>query len=311
MIGEQQQSGLTETLKNEGGAGDAVAPPRAAAHAAALPDVPVVANEAGATLRLRDLGDLWTFRELLYFLTWRDIKVRYKQTAMGASWAVVQPLVMMLVFAFFFGLLGVPTDGMPYALFFYCGLLPWTFFSGAVSYSSVSLVANSNLITKVYFPRILIPAANIGAGLVDLSIASVLLVGLMIFYDFAPGWGLLMLPALVLLTVLLALGLGTWLAALTVKYRDVRHVLPFVLQVWFFLTPVIYPVSVVRERWPRWSWLLYANPMTGVVEGVRAAVSGRAFDWGALSFSAAVTLAALAVSFYAFNRLEKSFADVI
>jgi lipopolysaccharide transport system permease protein len=310
MTGEH--AGLTETLKNQGGAAtaDAAAAPRPAAHFV-LPDAPVVANEAGAGLRLRDLGDLWTFRELLFFLIWRDIKVRYKQTAMGAAWAVVQPLVMMIVFAVFFGMLGVPTDDMPYLLFFYCGLLPWTFFSGAVSYSSVSLVANANLITKVYFPRVLVPAANIGAGLVDLGIASVILVGLVVYYDFSPGWNLLMLPVLVVLAALLALGLGTWLAALTVKYRDVRHVLPFVLQVWFFVTPVIYPVSLVQSRWPRWHWLLYLNPMAGIVEGVRAAVTGRAFHWGPLAFSAAVTLALLVVSLFAFNRLEKSFADVI
>ncbi|HEX5707015.1 MAG TPA: ABC transporter permease [Pyrinomonadaceae bacterium] len=279
-----------------------------AARAYALPSEPVVANDARASLGFRDLRYLWRFRELLYFLTWRDIKVRYKQTVMGASWAVIQPLVMMLVFALFFGLLSVPTDDMPHLLFFYCGLLPWTFFANAVTQSSVSLVANSNLITKVYFPRVLIPAATIGACLVDLAVASVILFGLMLYYGFAPGLNLLMLPALVLLTVLLSLGLGTWLAALMVKYRDVRHILPFIFQVWFFLTPIIYPASVVP---PKWRWVLFLNPMAGVVEGVRASVTGRAFDWGALSFSAAVTAAVLVCSVYAFNRLERSFADVI
>ncbi len=234
--------------------------------------------------------------------------MRYKQTVMGASWAVIQPLVMMLVFAVFFGLLSVPTDNMPHMLFFYCGLLPWTFFSNAVSQSSISLVANSNLITKVYFPRVLIPAATIGACLVDLAVASVILFGLMLYYGFAPGVHLLMLPALVFMTVLLALGLGTWLAALMVKYRDVRHVLPFIFQVWFFVTPIIYPTSVVPEQW---RWLLNLNPRAGGVEGVRAAATGRPFDWGALSFSAVVTVIVLACSVYAFNRLEKSFADVI
>lgn len=279
-----------------------------AARTYVLPSEPVVANDADSSLGFRNLRDLWTYRELLYFLTWRDIKVRYKQTVMGASWAVIQPLVMMLVFAVFFGLLSVPTDDMPHMLFFYCGLLPWTFFSNAVSQSSISLVANSNLITKVYFPRVLIPAATIGACLVDLAVASVILFGLMLYYGFAPGVNLLMLPALVFMTLLLSLGLGTWLAALMVKYRDVRHVLPFIFQVWFFVTPIIYPTSVVPERW---RWLLNLNPMAGVVEGVRASVTGRAFDWGALSFSASVTLVVLACSIYAFNRLEKSFADVI
>jgi lipopolysaccharide transport system permease protein len=274
----------------------------------ALPEEPVVANDAALSLGFRDLRDLWRFRELLYFLTWRDIKVRYKQTVMGASWAVIQPLVMMLVFALFFGLLSVPTDGLPHLLFFYCGLLPWTFFSNAVTQSSVSLVTNSNLITKVYFPRVLIPAATIGACLVDLAVASVILFGLMLYYGFAPGVNLLMLPALVVLTLLLSLGLGTWLAALMVKYRDVRHVLPFIFQVWFFLTPIIYPANVVPERW---RWVLYLNPMAGVVEGVRSSVTGRPFDWPALSFSAAATALVLVCSVYAFNRLERSFADVI
>jgi lipopolysaccharide transport system permease protein len=273
-----------------------------------LPALPVVSNDAGEGLRFRDLRDLWTRRELLYFLTWRDIKIRYKQTAMGASWAVLQPLVMMLIFAVFFGMLGVPTDGLPYLLFFYSGLLPWTFFSNAVGQSSASLVANSNLITKVYFPRVLIPAATVGSCLVDLAVASIILVGLMLYYGFMPGWSLLMLPALIGLTVLLALGVGTWLAALMVKYRDVRHILPFALQVWFFVTPIIYPVSILPERW---RWLLYLNPMAGVAEGIRAAVAGRALSWQPLTFSAAVTLALLVFSVRAFNRLEKSFADLI
>jgi lipopolysaccharide transport system permease protein len=273
-----------------------------------LPATPVVANDSEGRLGWRNVRDLWTFRELLYFLTWRDVKVRYKQTVMGASWAIIQPLVMMLIFAVFFGLLGVPTDDMPQLLFFYCGLLPWTFFSTAVTYSSVSLVANANLITKVYFPRVLIPAATIAAGLVDLSVASVILVGLIAYYQFSLTWGILMLPLIVLITVLLALGLGVWLAALTVKYRDVRHVMPFVMQVWFFITPIIYPTSVVPEKW---RWLLYLNPMTGIVAGIRSAVAGRAFDWGALSFSAAVTLVLLTCAIAAFHRIEKGFADVI
>lgn len=271
-------------------------------------DIPVIEIKPSHGWVSLNLSDIWDYRELLYFLVWRDIKVRYKQTAMGASWAVLQPLILMLVFAVFFGLLGVPTDGLPYLLFFYSGLLPWTFFSNAVSQSSVSLVSNSNLITKVYFPRVLIPTATVGAGIVDLAVASVILVGLMLYYGFVPGLSLLMLPALIGLSIMLALGVGTWLAALMVKYRDVRHVLPFALQVWFFVTPIIYPVSVVPEGW---RWLLYLNPMAGVAEGIRAAVSGRGFAWGSLAFSAAATLAVFALSVYAFNRLEKSFADLI
>lgn len=281
-------------------------PPRQAAHQ--LPDEPVVANDAEGRLGFRDLRDVWASRELLYFLTWRDIKVRYKQTAMGALWAVVQPLGMMLVLAVVFSLIGGPTDGMPFFIFFYCGLLPWTFFSGAVSVGSLSLVTNSNLISKVYFPRVLLPTATVGAGLVDMAIASVILVILAFYYRMPATWNLLMLPVLVLLTVLLTLGVVLWLSALTVKYRDVRHVIPFALQIGFFATPIIYPTSLVAEKW---RWLLFFNPMTGVVEGVRSALSGRPFDWAAIGFSAAVTLVLLVLSVAAFHRTEKSFADLI
>jgi len=306
MLGEQ--AGRTEEFSAEVGPGEGPGAtlPNAPAHE--LPRTPVVSNDARGGLSFGDLRDFWSRRELLYFLTWRDIKVRYKQTVMGASWAVLQPLVMMLIFAVFFGLLGVPTEGLPYLLFFYSGLLPWTFFSNAVGQSSASLVSNSNLITKVYFPRLLIPAATIGAGLVDLGVASVILVGLMLYYGLTPGWNLLMLPVLVGLTVLLAFAVGTWLAALMVKYRDVRHVLPFALQVWFFVTPIIYPASIVPEGW---RWVLYINPLAGVAEGMRGAVSGRGFNWGPLAFSAAMTLVLFALSIRAFNRLEKSFADLI
>lgn len=273
-----------------------------------LPDEPVVANDAAYKLGFRDLREVWTHRELLYFLTWRDVKVRYKQTAMGALWAVVQPLVMMVIFAYVFALIGVPTDGMPFFIFFYCGLLPWSFFSGAVTNASLSLVTNANLISKVYFPRVLIPTATVGAGLVDLAVASVILVGLAFYYEMPATWNLLMLPVLVVITVLLALGTGMWLAALTVKYRDVRHVLPFTLQIWFFATPIIYPASLVAEER---RWLLFLNPMTGIVEGVRSALSGRPFDWPSIVFAVSVTLVVLVLSVVAFNRIEKSFADLI
>ena len=280
--------------------------PAAAAHA--LPDEPVVANDANGRLGFRDLLEVWESRELLYFLTWRDVKVRYKQTAMGALWAIVQPFVMMLVFAYVFGLIGVPTDGMPNFIFFYCGLLPWTFFNGSVVACSVSLVNNANLISKVYFPRVMIPAAAVGAGIVDLAVASVILVFMAIYYELPVTWNLLMLPVLVLITVLLSLGVGLWLAALTVKYRDVRHVLPFALQIWFFATPIIYPASLVVEEW---RWLLFLNPMTGIAEGVRSSLTGRAFDWPSIAFSAAVTVVVLFLSVISFNRIEKSFADLI
>ena len=284
-------------------------PAGAAQYAGAMPEQPVVANDADAVLASFRLRDLWAYRELMLFLTWRDIKVRYKQTVIGATWAIIQPLFIVIIFAVFFGLLvGVPTEGMPFVVFYFCGLLPWTFFSNAVMQSSMSLVNNANLITKVYFPRTIIPAAAVGSGLVDLLISCVILIGLAVYYKLGVTPAALMLPALVGLTVLLALALGMWLAALTVKYRDVRHALPFVLQIWMFITPIIYPLEVVPEKW---RWLMFLNPLTGIVEGLRACLTGRGFDWTALSISAFVTLAALFAAAYAFQRIERSFADLI
>jgi lipopolysaccharide transport system permease protein len=283
--------------------------PGLSASISSLPDRPVVLNEANEALPILDFRDLWMYRELLYFLTWRDIKVRYKQTAMGAAWAVIQPFFTMLVFALFFGLwLRIPSDGMPYLVFFYCGLLPWTFFSNAVGQSSQSLVVNSNLITKVYFPRVMIPMATIAAGFVDLLIASLILVGLAIYYGLGVTWNVVMLPAFIMLAILLSLGFGIFVAALTAKYRDVRHALPFVLQLWMFLTPIIYPLSIVP---PRWHWLISLNPLTGIVEGIRAALVGRPFEWLSISISVAVTLVFLVVGAYVFRRIERSLADLI
>jgi lipopolysaccharide transport system permease protein len=274
-----------------------------------LPAQPVVVNDAAAVLASFRLRDLWAYRELLLFLTWRDVKVRYKQTAMGAAWAIIQPLFIVIIFAVFFGLLvGVPTEGLPYLVFYYCGLLPWTFFSNAVMQSSMSLVNNANLITKVYFPRSLVPAATVAAGLIDLMIATVILLVLAGYYGLGLNLNILMLPALLGLAVLLALGLGLWLAALTVKYRDVRHALPFVLQLWMFLTPIIYPLDVVPEKW---RWLMFFNPLTGIVEGLRAALTGRRFDWVALSLATVVVALIFCAAIYSFQRIEKSFADLI
>src|SRR5882762_2489331 len=192
-----------------------------------------------------NLKDLWVYRELLYFLTWRDIKVRYKQTILGASWAIIQPLFTMLLFTLFFGKLAhVPSDGVPYPIFAYAGLLPWTFFSNAVTNSGNSLVGSSNLITKVYFPRMIIPGAAVGAGLVDFAIAFIILVVLMIYYGVALTWSIVMLPVLIILLTLLAIGVGMWTSALNVKYRDIRYALPFLIQLWLFASPVIYPASL-------------------------------------------------------------------
>jgi lipopolysaccharide transport system permease protein len=273
------------------------------------PEKPVVVNDAQASVLKIGLGELWSYRELLFFLTWRDIKVRYKQTAVGAAWAIIQPLFLMLTFAIFFGLfIGIPTDGMPHMVFFYCGLMPWTFFSGAVSTASMSLVSSSNLITKVYFPRLIVPAASVGSGLVDLAITSAILIILAVFYRMPFSAAFLFFPVFVVQTVILSLSLGLWLSGLTVKYRDVRHALPFVLQMWMFLTPIMYPLSVVPKRW---RWVMYLNPLTGISEGIRASISDHAFNWPAIMVSWIVTLLTLAAAITAFRRLETSFADLI
>ncbi|MFY9607542.1 MAG: ABC transporter permease [Blastocatellia bacterium] len=256
-----------------------------------------------------DLSSLWPYRELLYFLMWRDVKVRYKQTLLGAAWAIIQPLFAMAIFTLFFGkLAGVPSDGIPYPIFAYAGLLPWMFFSNAVTNSGNSLVGSSNLITKVYFPRMIIPAAAVGAGLIDFAIALLILVVLMIYYGVAVSLNLLMFPVLVALTMLLALGVGMLMSGLNVKYRDVRHALPFVIQLWMFATPIVYPASLVPQKWR----LVYAlNPLTGIIEGYRSSLFGARFDWATLGTSAAITIAILIYSAYSFRRMEKSFADVV
>ena len=274
-----------------------------------LPDVPLVIIEANRSWSGVKLKDLWAFRDLLYFLTWRDVKVRYRQTALGVAWAIIQPLFTMIIFTVFFGrLAGVPSDKVPYPLFAYAGLLPWTFFANAISNSGNSLVGSANLVTKVYFPRMIIPAAAIAAGLVDLAISFIVLVLLMIYYRVQVTWGFLMFPIVVVLTALLALGVGMWLSALNVKYRDVRFALPFIVQLWLFVSPVIYPASFLPARF---RWLLYLNPMTGIIESYRASLFGLPFDWSALAVSAAITFALLLYSSYAFHRMEKNFADII
>lgn len=275
----------------------------------ALPDKPVVSIEPRTRWTSLNLRDLWAYRELLYFLIWRDIKVRYKQTVLGAAWAIIQPLVTMIIFTYFFGRLArVPTDGVPYPIFFYTGLLLWGFFSNGVTNGANSLIGNSNLITKVYFPRLIIPSAAVGSGLVDFAIASALLIGMLIYYGFSPAWSYLMVLPLVLLTTLFALGVGIWLSALNVKYRDVRYALPFVIQIWMFLSPIIYPSSLVPQEW---RWVLELNPMTGLVEAFRASLFGRALPWAALSYSCAFTLILLVYASYNFKRMERTFAEFI
>lgn len=275
-----------------------------------LPNEPLVVIEQGRrgfTLKLREI---WAYRELLYFLTLRDVKVRYKQTLLGVLWVVLQPLFMMILFTLFFGrLVGIKSDGLPYALFTYAGILPWMFFSIAANSSGNSMVNSSGLLTKVYFPREIVPAAPIGAALVDLAISFAVLAALMVYWGINPTWNLLMLPVLVVLLVALTLGFGMWISALNVKYRDIRLILPFVIQVWFFVTPIIYPVSIVPEKW---RWAIILNPMTGIVEGFRAALYGeKRFDWFALATSAAITVIMLVCAAFTFRRMEKSFADIV
>lgn len=274
-----------------------------------LPSTPLVVNNAEESPLTVTIYDFWTRRDLLLFLAWRDIKIRYKQTIMGVVWVILQPLLMMLVFAVFFGIiLRVYAEGMPHLLFFYCGLLPWTFFSNAVNGSSMSLVNNSQLITKVYFPRMIVPTATVGAGFVDLLIGSVILIGLALYFKMPLTWGYLMLPVLLSVTVVLTLGCSLWAAALSVKYRDIRHVLPFVLQVWFFVTPVIYPLEVVPEKW---RWILFLNPMVGITEGIRDAVVGRNFEWHEILIATGMTITIFLCSIHIFSRFEKSMADTI
>lgn len=275
-----------------------------------LPDEPLVRIRPSKASMAIDLREIWAYRELLYFLTWRDLKVRYKQTALGVAWAIIQPLFTMLIFTLFFGkLAGVPSDGVPYPVFVYGGLLVWTFFANAVTNSGNSLVGNSNLLTKVYFPRMIIPGAAVGAGLVDFFIAFVIVVGLMIYYGVSVTWSVVMLPPLIVLTTLLALGVGMWMSALNVKYRDIRYALPFMIQLWMFVSPVIYPLSFVPQKW---RWVLAFNPLTGLIEGFRASLFGRrAFDWVSLGISAAITLVLLTYAAYAFRKMERSFADIV
>ncbi len=256
------------------------------------------------------LKELWEYRELLYFLTWRDIKVRYKQTVLGAAWAIIQPFFMMVVFSLFFGYLAkVPSDGIPYPIFAYCALLPWQLFAHALTESSNSLVANERLITKVYFPRLVVPISAVLGGLLDFAIAFVILLLMMAYYGVRPTWAIVTLPAFLLLAMLTALGVGLWLSALNVKYRDVRYTISFLIQFWLFATPVAYSSSIVPARWRA---LYGLNPMAGVVEGFRWALLGKSEGPGALlAVSVAVVILILIGGLYYFRRMEAEFADVV
>jgi len=274
-----------------------------------LPSEPLVVIQPSKRWNLLSFKDIWAYRELLFFLTWRDVKVRYKQTALGAAWAILQPLFMMVIFTIFFGrLAGVQSAGIPYPVFALAALVPWTFFSNSITASGNSLVGSANLITKVYFPRLIVPAAAMLAGLVDFALAFGLLCLLMLYYRVALTVQVLFLPVLVLLTALFALGVGTWMSAVNVKYRDVRFALPFVIQLWLFVSSVILPSSSVPEKW---RWLLLLNPMSAIIEGYRSALFGLPFDWPALGIASVLTAFVLVYSIYSFSRVERSFADII
>lgn len=273
--------------------------------------LPVTVIEPRRGWAALDLRELWHFRELLYTLAWRDIKVRYKQTAIGAAWAVLQPLTAMVIFTLFLGRLAkLPSDGLPYPLFTYAGLLLWQFFARALGEASTSLVANERIVTKVYFPRLILPASVVLAGLVDFLIAAGLLVALMLYYGHAPGWTIAAAPLFVAMAVVLALGVSFWLSALDVEFRDVRYTLPFLTQVWLFATPVVYPGSLVPEGWRA---LYGLNPMVGVIEGFRWAVLGTASppDATMLAVSGAVTAVLFVTGITFFRRMERTFADRI
>jgi lipopolysaccharide transport system permease protein len=282
------------------------------ARASADPNMgpPTSVIEAHQRLFDLDLGALWQRRELLYFLVWRDVKVRYKQTAIGAAWAVLSPLLTVLIFAVVFGRLArIPSDGLPYIVFAFAGFLPWTYFAQALARSSASLVGNAHLITKVYFPRLMIPLSAATTPAVDFGLSLLSLFGLMLWYRVAPTWGLLALPLFLLLAAALALAVGLWLAPLNVRYRDVNHTIPFLVQAWMYASPVVYPLSLVPEPWR----LVYSlNPMVGVIEGFRWSLvgAGRA-NVVAIALSVAVTVPVLLGGLVFFRRMERAFADVI
>lgn len=274
-----------------------------------LPDEPLVKIRASRKWVPINFRDLWAYRDLLYVLAKRDVQVRYKQTILGAAWAIIQPLFLMIIFTLFFGkLAGIKSDGVPYPVFAYAGLLPWTFFSTAVSNSGNSLIGSANLITKVYFPRMIVPGAAVVSGLIDFIIAFVILIGMMIYYGIGISAKILLLPYLVLLLILLALGVGMWMAALNVNYRDIRYALPFLIQIWMFATPVIYPTSMIPDKW---RWLMALNPLVGIVENFRACIFNQPLNSYTLLLSTGITVVTLVYAMFVFRRMERGFADVV
>jgi len=272
-----------------------------------IPHLRIRPSRGWTALKLRDV---WEYRELLYFLTWRDVKVRYKQTALGVIWVALQPLATTIVFTLIFGNLAkMPSDNLPYAVFALAGLLPWNYFAGAVGKGGASLVGSANLISKVYFPRLIIPLSGVLGGLVDFAIVFCLLVGLLAFYGYYPTLAWLLLPFFMLLAIATALGVSLWLSALNVQYRDVGYLIPFFIQLWFFATPVVYPSSLIP---PPWNALYALNPMAGVVEGFRWALFSKGSAPGPIFIlSLAAVIVVLISGLYVFKRMERTFADVV
>jgi len=289
--------------------GTSTAQSEASPAGASLPDSPLVVIEPRGFWLNLGLRDVWAYRELLYFLTWRDVKVRYKQTVLGVVWVILQPLLTTIILAIFLGKLArVPSNGFPYPVFVCAGLLVWTFFSAAITSGSNSLVGSSHLVTKIYFPRMIVPAAAVGARVVDFVIGFLNLIGLMIYYSVGITKSIVVLPIVIIIVILLALAVGMWAAALNVKYRDVGVVMPVLIQLWMFASPVVYPSKIVPARY---AWIYRLNPLTGILDGFRAAVFGQQIDWTALGISTAFTIAVLIYSAYAFRRMEKHFADLL
>lgn len=256
-----------------------------------------------------NLKELWQYKDLLYFLAWRDIKVRYKQAAMGVSWALLQPLVTMVIFTFLFGRLAkMPSDGIPYPIFVFLGLLPWLYFSSSLTQASASLVAEKNLITKIYFPRIFLPVSAAISSMLDFIISFTLLIGLMFYYKITLTLSILFVPFLIILIILNIVGFGLWFSALNVRYRDIQYAVPFFVQIWMFVTPVVYPISAAGDK----AWILSLNPMAGVIEGFRAAVLGtKDMPWDALGISLVVSLLVFVTGLIYFKKVERFFADIV
>jgi lipopolysaccharide transport system permease protein len=282
----------------------------ATAETSVLAKIPVLRITPPSRWWAIPFGELWSYRELLYFFVWRDIKIRYKQTAIGAAWAVLQPFLTMLVFSLFFGKLAhIPSGGLPYPIFYYSALLPWMYFAAALQNATNTIVENQRLITKVYFPRLALPLSSVLSGLVDFGVSFLMFLAMMIYYGIRPGAAVLWLPVFLLLAILTALGVGLWLSALNAIYRDVRYVLPFLVQFWMFASPVVYASSLVPAKW---RWLYGLNPMAGVIEGFRWSLTGQGDPPGRLIYiSAAVVIVILLSGIGYFQKMETTVADVV